>query len=88
MEGDRSSTLLLLRSEIAVIEEWNGSASSKLMKTATFTVVGDTVRASGNPPSVSINFHGESSMLLFPRDVDGPCFPSVPFGFCIYCMLR
>ncbi|KAL6575297.1 hypothetical protein OROMI_012582 [Orobanche minor] len=42
MKGERSST----KPETAVIEEWNGSASSKLTKTATFTVSGATVRRS------------------------------------------
>ncbi|KAI3467248.1 hypothetical protein Pfo_023911 [Paulownia fortunei] len=45
MEGDSSLTRQL-RSEIAVIEEWNGTASSKLTKTATITVAGDSVRKS------------------------------------------
>ncbi|KAK6133898.1 hypothetical protein DH2020_032359 [Rehmannia glutinosa] len=45
MEGDSSLTRQL-RSEIAVIEEWNGTASSKLTKTATITVAGDSIRKS------------------------------------------
>ncbi|KAL6538768.1 Protein root UVB sensitive 3 [Orobanche minor] len=43
MEGD---TKRQLRSETAVIEEWNGTASSNLMKTATITVSGDSIQKS------------------------------------------
>ncbi|KAH6798707.1 root UVB sensitive protein of unknown function [Perilla frutescens var. frutescens] len=49
MEGNSSST---------VIEEWNGSASSKLTKTATFTVAGATVRKS------SLRFNHFSRRIL------------------------
>ncbi|PIN11121.1 hypothetical protein CDL12_16281 [Handroanthus impetiginosus] len=45
MEGD-STLKRRLRSEIAVIEEWNGTASSKLTKTATIRVSGDSVEKS------------------------------------------
>ncbi|KAL3631236.1 Protein root UVB sensitive 3 [Castilleja foliolosa] len=43
MEGDSTRRL---RSETAVIEEWNGTASSKLTKTATITVAGDSIQKS------------------------------------------
>ncbi|KAL0386028.1 UNVERIFIED_CONTAM: protein root UVB sensitive 3 [Sesamum radiatum] len=46
MEGEGTETRLR-RSEVAVIEEWNGTASSLLTKTATITVAGDSVRKSG-----------------------------------------
>ncbi|KAK4430078.1 protein root UVB sensitive 3 [Sesamum alatum] len=46
MEGEGSETRRR-RSEVAVIEEWNGTASSFLTKTATITVAGDSVRKSG-----------------------------------------
>ncbi|KAL8518524.1 hypothetical protein ACS0TY_009770 [Phlomoides rotata] len=76
MEGDRSSTPLL-RSEIAVIEEWNGSASSKLTKTATFTVAGDTVRKS------ALRFNQFSRRILdafVPEGFPGSVTPDyVPF---------
>ncbi|KAL7132707.1 hypothetical protein ABFS83_12G092000 [Erythranthe nasuta] len=45
MEGDSTLTRQL-RSETAVIEEWNGIDSSKLTKTATITVAGDSVQKS------------------------------------------
>ncbi|GFP88712.1 protein root UVB sensitive 3 [Phtheirospermum japonicum] len=43
MEGDSTRRL---RSETSVIEEWNGTASSKLTKTATITVAGDAIQKS------------------------------------------
>ncbi|KAL0358170.1 UNVERIFIED_CONTAM: protein root UVB sensitive 3 [Sesamum calycinum] len=46
MEGEGTEAWLR-RSEVAVIEEWNGTASSLLTKTATITVTGDSVRKSG-----------------------------------------
>ncbi|KAG8366443.1 hypothetical protein BUALT_Bualt17G0080300 [Buddleja alternifolia] len=47
MEGENIKTRRL-RSATAVIEEWNGTASSKLTKTATITIAGDTVRSSAH----------------------------------------
>ncbi|KAL6529306.1 Protein root UVB sensitive 3 [Orobanche gracilis] len=43
MEGD---TKRQLRPQTAVIEEWNGTASSNLTKTATITVSGDSIQKS------------------------------------------
>ncbi|KAG6426207.1 hypothetical protein SASPL_110427 [Salvia splendens] len=63
--------------ETSVIEEWNGSASSKLTKTATFTVAGATVRKS------SLRFNHLSRRILdafVPEGFPGSVTPDyVPF---------
>ncbi|XP_047959944.1 protein root UVB sensitive 3 [Salvia hispanica] len=63
--------------EASVIEEWNGSASSKLTKTATFTVAGATVRKS------SLRFNHLSRRILdafVPEGFPGSVTPDyVPF---------
>ncbi|KAL6570939.1 hypothetical protein OROGR_000489 [Orobanche gracilis] len=84
MEGD---TKRQLRSEIAVIEEWNGTASSNLTKTATITVSVDSIQKSAH------HFNHLSRRILdafvpeIYRHVDGPCFAFVPISLCNYCML-